>query len=137
MEKNDSANDFLASALNYEGEYISTPEFMNWVEKRREAVEVHVEEIPFSKLQKWHFEKTTGNLVHESGKFFSIVGADIRTNWGNVNHWTQPIINQPEIGFLGILTRKINGVLHFLMQSKIEPGNINFVQISPTLQATK
>src|SRR5690606_24882290 len=51
--------------------------------------------------------------------------------------WTQPIINQPEIGFLGIITREIEGVLYFLMQAKIEPGNVNYVQLSPTLQATK
>ena len=51
--------------------------------------------------------------------------------------WDQPIINQPEIGYLGILTKEINGTLYFLMQAKIEPGNVNCVQISPTLQATK
>jgi len=33
--------------------------------------------------------------------------------------------------------KKINGILYFLMQAKIEPGNINAVQLSPTLQATK
>jgi oxidase EvaA len=65
------------------------------------------------------------------------VGIDIKTDWGNVPNWQQPIINQPEIGFLGIITKKINGVLLFLMQAKIEPGNINYVQLSPTLQATK
>jgi oxidase EvaA len=36
-----------------------------------------------------------------------------------------------------MITKKFNGILHFLVQAKIEPGNINFVQISPTLQATK
>lgn len=49
----------------------------------------------------------------------------------------QPIIYQPEIGFLGIICKKINGIVHFLMQAKIEPGNVNCVQISPTIQATK
>ena len=49
----------------------------------------------------------------------------------------QPIIIQPEIGYLGIICQKINGVINFLMQAKIEPGNINYVQISPTIQATK
>jgi len=51
--------------------------------------------------------------------------------------WNQPIINQPEIGFLGIIAKEIDDVLYFLMQAKIEPGNVNCVQISPTLQATK
>ena len=88
-------------------------------------------------MQNWKFEKITGDLVHDSGKFFSIQGIDIKTNWGRVAQWQQPIINQPEVGFLGIITKKIDGVLFFLMQAKIEPGNINAVQISPTLQATK
>jgi oxidase EvaA len=32
---------------------------------------------------------------------------------------------------------EINGILHFLVQAKIEPGNVNGVQLSPTLQATR
>ena len=47
------------------------------------------------------------------------------------------MIMQNEIGYLGFITKKINGVLHFLTQAKIEPGNIGGVQLSPTLQATK
>jgi oxidase EvaA len=53
-----------------------------------------------------------------------------------VAHWQQPTINQPETGILGILARHFDGVLHFLMQAKMEPGNINMVQLSPTVQAT-
>ena len=59
------------------------------------------------------------------------------TNYRNVPEWDQPIINQPEIGFLGFIVKKFNGVMHFLMQAKIEPGNLNIVQLSPTLQATR
>lgn len=55
----------------------------------------------------------------------------------DVSTWDQPIINQPEIGFLGFIVKKIQGVYHFLMQAKIEPGNLNVVQLSPTLQATR
>jgi oxidase EvaA len=50
---------------------------------------------------------------------------------------SQPIIRQNEVGYLGFIGKEINGVLHFLMQAKIEPGNVNNVQISPTIQATK
>jgi oxidase EvaA len=76
-------------------------------------------------------------LAHISGKFYSIDGIRVETNYGIKSSWEQPIINQPEIGFLGILTQMKNGILHFLLQAKIEPGNINLVQLSPTLQATK
>ena len=54
-----------------------------------------------------------------------------------VTSWYQPIINQPEIGILGIVVKKIHGIYYFLMQAKAEPGNIDGYQISPTVQATK
>tara|TARA_R110002050_G_scaffold237905_1_gene374005 strand:+ start:16101 stop:17522 length:1422 start_codon:yes stop_codon:yes gene_type:complete len=128
---------FLRSALKVEGSFIKNEHFIQWINERRKAVEVKIDLIPFSKLDKWGFDTLTGNLQHVTKKFFSIEGIEVKTNWGAVPSWTQPIINQPEIGFLGIITKKINGILHFLMQAKIEPGNINSVQLSPTLQATK
>lgn len=137
MEQKNTRKDFLRSLFETGSTYITTSEFLTWLEKRRAAVHVVVELIPFAKLDKWRLNENTGNVEHVSGRFFSIEGLNIRTNWGKISHWTQPIICQPEIGFLGIIAKKINGVLHFLMQSKIEPGNLNFVQISPTLQATK
>ena len=42
---------------------------------------------------------------------------------------------QNEIGILGIIKNiKTN---KYLLQAKVEPGNINKIQISPTVQATK
>lgn len=114
----------------------SIEELKLWIEERNRTITVKVEEIPFSKLDNW-YQDENGCLRHSSGKFFSIEGIRIRTDYGNINTWTQPIINQPEVGYLGILTKEFNGVLYFLMQAKIEPGNVNCVQISPTLQATK
>ncbi|MCO6500307.1 MAG: NDP-hexose 2,3-dehydratase family protein [Vicingus serpentipes] len=128
---------FLNSALTVKNTILSTPDFFEWLEKQKNAIKYTITPIPFSELKDWNFNSLTGNLEHATGKFFSIEGIRVRTNWGSLGSWSQPIINQPEIGFLGVITKKINGVLYFLMQAKIEPGNINAVQISPTLQATK
>jgi oxidase EvaA len=76
-------------------------------------------------------------LVHRSGRFFSIDGIQVATNYGRKTSWRQPIIKQLEVGFLGFICCFIDGVIHFLVQAKIEPGNANQVQLSPTLQATK
>ncbi|MCF8367094.1 MAG: NDP-hexose 2,3-dehydratase family protein [Bacteroidales bacterium] len=111
--------------------------FPDWIKDKNNNVHVNISRLPFKDLRHWHFHPQTHNLVHESGKFFSIEGIHVRTNWGKVSEWEQPIINQPEVGFLGIITRKTDGILYFLMQAKIEPGNINVVQLSPTLQATR
>ncbi|MDT0649656.1 NDP-hexose 2,3-dehydratase family protein [Autumnicola edwardsiae] len=126
---------FLKSLVTHGNSYVSTDYALEWIKEQNERVEVSVDQIQFSELKNWKLNHN--NLSHESGKFFSIDGIDISTNYGNVSHWQQPIINQPEIGYLGFITKEINGVLHFLMQAKIEPGNINYVQLSPTLQATK
>ena len=109
-----------------------------WLKKRNEAVQVDIELTSFSNLKGWKFSETSGDLEHESGKFFAIRGLDVETD-GVVlsSHWNQPIIDQPEVGFLGIIAQEHNGVLCFLLQAKIEPGNLNHVQLSPTLQATR
>lgn len=114
----------------------STEDLKKWIEQRNREVTVKVEQIPFSHLNMWHSD-SDGSLHHDSGRFFSIIGIDVKTDYDSLSHWRQPIINQPEVGYLGILTKEIDGVLYCLMQAKIEPGNVNCVQISPTLQATK
>ncbi|WP_258348172.1 NDP-hexose 2,3-dehydratase family protein [Saccharopolyspora gregorii] len=115
----------------------STEELLAWVRERGAAQLHDVRRIPFAELDKWRFDDATGDLGHTSGKFFSVQGLRVSSDHGPVRSWTQPIINQPEIGILGILLREIDGVLHCLMQAKTEPGNVNGVQLSPTVQATR
>lgn len=126
----------IRSLLTNKNPFNSTEEIKAWIERRNREVEVKVEKIPFVEMKMWHSEED-GSIHHDSGRFFSIVGIDVKTDYGSKTHWQQPIILQPEVGYLGILTKEIDGVLYCLMQAKIEPGNVNCVQISPTLQATK
>ena len=108
-----------------------------WLEARRGHVSVSVTPIPLSQMDGWCFDEG-GNLRHETGRFFSIEGIRVSAESnGKGLQWEQPVINQPEVGYLGIIAKEFGGVLHFLMQAKVEPGNINAVQLSPTLQATK
>lgn len=106
-----------------------------WMKQQNEDVVSNIKQIPIEQLKGWNYRDD--RICHDSGKFFSIDGIHIMTNYRNVPEWDQPIINQPEIGFLGFIVKKFNGVMHFLMQAKIEPGNLNIVQLSPTLQATR
>lgn len=137
MKYRDVEQRFLASALTLNNPFMSLADFADWLEERRNATVARVDPIRFDQLERWSFHPETGDLIHDSGQFFSIVGINVKTNIGHVSNWTQPIIFQPEIGLLGIIAKEFHGVLYFLMQAKIEPGNINYVQLSPTLQATK
>ena len=126
----------IKSLLTEENKFNSTEEIKAWIKRRNREVEVKIEKIPFDQMNMWHSD-VDGSVHHDSGRFFSIVGIDVRTDYGSNHHWRQPIINQPEVGYLGILSKEIDGVLYCLMHAKVEPGNVNCVQISPTLQATK
>lgn len=129
--------DFLKSAVAFDSEVFSNAKVLEWIDQRRADVYAKIEQVPLNELKKWKMDSDSACITHVSGGFFSIEGVSVRTDWGNLPGWDQPIINQPEIGYLGFLAKKINGVLHVLVQAKIEPGNVNVVQISPTLQATK
>ncbi|MFI2431132.1 NDP-hexose 2,3-dehydratase family protein [Streptomyces sp. NPDC018693] len=117
--------------------FSTTADFNNWFAVRCRAHEYQVSRVPLDRLDGWRFERGTGNLVHRSGRFFSVEGLDVRDAGREVDAWQQPIIVQPEYGILGILVKRFHGVPHFLLQAKMEPGNVNLVQLSPTVQATK
>lgn len=130
----DAQLDFLVSAMSH-GNFQTTDQILGWMKSQNEEVVSNIMQIPISELRGWSYRDD--RIRHNSGKFFSIDGIHIKTNYRNTPEWDQPIINQPEIGFLGFIVKKFNGVLHFLLQAKIEPGNLNIVQLSPTLQATR
>lgn len=127
---------FARSAATTAGAVIRTADFLAWFAERRWANRFRVRRIPLAQLDGWTFEPATGNLVHRTGRFFSVEGLQVVLDPGRTRTWEQPIIVQPEIGILGILAKEFGGVLHFLMQAKMEPGNPNLLQLSPTVQAT-
>ncbi|MFI0450345.1 NDP-hexose 2,3-dehydratase family protein [Actinomadura sp. 6N118] len=122
------------SAAVTEGIGMATRDVPDWLAARTRARPARVRRIPFAELDGWSFADDTGDLRHHSGRFFSVEGLHVvRPD----EEWQQPIIMQPEIGILGILAKEFDGTLHFLMQAKMEPGNPNLVQLSPTVQATR
>lgn len=128
---------FLLSALLAEGEFCSCAEAIEWVQRRCREVHVRIEPMKLSEMSDWYLDQGAGRIRHKTGRFFSIDGIHIQTSVGEIKEWRQPIINQPEIGYLGCIVKEFQGVMYFLVQAKIEPGNINTVQLSPTLQATR
>ncbi|WP_411083294.1 NDP-hexose 2,3-dehydratase family protein [Streptomyces sp. cmx-18-6] len=118
------------------GSWSRTGDVEGWLAERLRAHRFRVDRIPFSALEGWSFAEGTGNLRHRSGGFFSVEGQRVTVDSGPVRCWEQPVIHQPEVGILGILVKEFDGVAHFLMQAKMEPGNRNLIQLSPTVQAT-
>ncbi|MGC7097568.1 NDP-hexose 2,3-dehydratase family protein [Amycolatopsis lurida] len=108
-----------------------------WLAERAVHDAPAIHRLPLAELDDWNISPVTGDLRHDSGAFFRIGGLKVDSPDTPVSSWGQPIIHQPEIGILGILVKQIDGVLCLLMQAKMEPGNVNTVQLSPTVQATR
>lgn len=103
-------------------------------EKNRE-IKVEMKKTELSDCGNWYYDESKGEIRNYDGSFFQIKG--IQKYEGGQDVMEQPIIIQNEIGYLGIIRKRISGEIHYLMQYKIEPGNINKIQLSPTIQATK
>lgn len=113
----------------------SIEEILEWVTTRNATAAVDIHKSTLSESKFWFYDQQRGTIHNLNHSFFSIAGFEKELEKGVVVR--QPVILQQEIGFLGIICQEFNGVTHFLMQAKIEPGNINKIQISPTIQATK
>ena len=140
MEQSKSAQAFWRSWIATEG-IESFGSLHSWIVERNANIPVAITRIPLEECSPWHYDESLGRITNPTGSFFQISGLralskNLQTGEERVIA-EQPILLQDEIGYLGIIAKEFDGVVHFLMQAKIEPGNVNRVQISPTIQATR
>jgi oxidase EvaA len=134
LTRNNPALLFPASWISPEGLY-ATADILSWINGLNKSVYVDIRKTMLASCG-WFYDEVSGRIVNPSRSFFQIAG--FRQSDGQGRRISeQPIIIQDEIGYLGVLCKEFGGVLHFLMQAKIEPGNVNRIQLSPTIQATK
>tara|TARA_B100001013_G_scaffold341142_1_gene265265 strand:+ start:16 stop:798 length:783 start_codon:yes stop_codon:yes gene_type:complete len=110
-----------------------------WFLQKRKKPGIKVKRIPLHECKKWSYEKKKGKYFHDSREFFFVEGLRIKeTRSREVDYWDQPILTQVGYkgGILGIIRKRFNGIPHYLIEAKLEPGNYKYVQLSPTLQAT-
>ena len=95
--------------------------------------ELETTQIPLSKIKNWNISDSS---ISSDDRFFSVIGVKVVADTREVTSWTQPLIKDVHIGLLGFVAKKINGVLHFLVQAKVEPGNIDVIELSPTVSCS-
>ena len=105
---------------------------IDWLKNQKKINKIKIKKKKINSLKDWVFKENI--IFHKTNNFFSIKPFLFRKN--NIKKF-QPLIIQKEHGILGIIKQKKKGKDYYLLQSKIEPGNINGIQISPTVQATK
>lgn len=136
--KNNILFKIIKSWLTKESEINNNREILDWINKSNAELKVQIKQCNLSESSFWFYDNKNGIIRNKNNSFFYITGLKESIFYDdNIFTIEQPVIVQNEIGYLGIICKEFNGVMHFLMQAKIEPGNINKVQLSPTIQATK
>lgn len=127
--------EIVKSWRDTDGNINSMDDIYKWIEEKNKDVSINIEKVDFSYNGFWYYDTRDGYIRNRGNSFFQLAGYQEIVDDHIVGE--QPIIIQNEIGYLGIICKVIDGTLNFLMQAKIEPGNVNVVQLSPTIQATK
>ena len=128
----------IQSWFTKESQIHSNREILYWINKLNFELSVQIKQCNLSDSTFWFYDDKNGIIRNRNNSFFYITGLKESVFHANKNLIIeQPVIVQNEIGYLGIICKEFDGVMHFLMQAKIEPGNINKIQLSPTIQATK
>ena len=105
-----------------------------WISDQKKIGKIYIKKKKQDNLKNWVVSDK--EIYHKTRKFFQIIGIRVLSNF-NKKTWDQPIMVQNENGILGIIRRKFNNDYKYLLQAKLEPGNINHLQLSPTVQATE
>ncbi len=107
-----------------------------WLQTAQEASALKVTPIRFADCAEW--QHRSGRLVHATGRFFEVKAIQADGLDGARYGPVMPMIDQPEIGWLGCMVRPGgSGGVEWLVQAKTEPGNMNGTQLAPALQATR
>jgi len=117
----------------------SLDDIRKWYKSIIKRSKIRIKTIPLNKCKKWNINKQ-GKMTHSSGAFYRVEGVRVLKSFNRETDlsWDQPMFTEPGFdgGILGLIRKKINKTPHYLVNAKFEPGNYNFIQLSPTVQAT-
>lgn len=135
-------NEFVEKIERYrsrKSQEVEVEKALRWLEKKRKENTGEVKVVPILALKDWTYSEKEGIVRHKKSTdhFFTVRGIIVTTTTDTeVSQWNQPILDQKEGGFLVILCQERDNDIKFLLHAKFEPGNINYIQFGPTIQAT-
>jgi oxidase EvaA len=125
--------DLIHSLITKNKAFRTMNQLISWYTTQKVNYELTTKIIPLKKLSDWNISEDS---IYSSDRYFSVIGVDVIAGTREVSKWTQPLIKDTNIGLLGILIKKINGIIHVLVQAKVEPGHIDVLELCPTVSCS-
>jgi len=106
-------------------------EVLSWLTANKAECELVQQPIPLGEITGWR--RGVDEITHDSGEFFRIVAVAVRAASREVSSWSQPLLAPAAPALLALLTRRIAGVLHVLVQARAAAGALDIIEIAPTV----
>ena len=100
--------DIVRSWANSDGNVNKTEDLIEWIKILNKSTYVNVKECSINESTFWFYDDYNGEVLNRKRSFFSIKG--MRHFENNKFLGEQPIIIQPEIGYLGIICCKMQNM---------------------------
>lgn len=123
---------FLASDLDGESSLHSFKHIIHWFTGLKVRYNLAISGIPLHTVDKWVIEPDC--IRHVEDRFFQVIAMRVEISNREVTSWDQPLIEPVRQGICAFIVKEIEGILHFLVQGKVEPGNFDVLEMAPTVQ---
>lgn len=108
-------------------------DIIHWLDDEKANNHILQKRVGLNTLKSWRLDKN-GYLSHIEGKYFKVVGMKVTSPSREVQTWSQPILDNVGTGIIGLLLKRENNNLYFLMRARAEVGNRHIVQLGPTVE---
>lgn len=122
---------FINSLFYYNDNQLEIDLIISWISVLKSSYFMDVSKVHVSKMENWLLGDY--GLKHKNENRFESTFVSVETSNREVSYWDQPLIKELQIGLIGFLIKKIGGIDYFLVQAKMEPGNIDKFDLSPTV----
>src|SRR5262249_48340752 len=112
--------DLLVSQSEHGQALHTLDEVLSWITEMKTRYDLRVDYLPLAELPRGPRDER--GIRDDQGRFFEVLAVAVRAGNREVAAWTQPLLQSRRPGITGVLARRIHGVLHFLMQGRVEPG---------------
>ncbi|MDD2200122.1 MAG: NDP-hexose 2,3-dehydratase family protein, partial [Bacteroidales bacterium] len=120
------------SSVNRNISLYTTEDLIAWLTELKCKYDLQINRIPLKSLQDWAIKED--RIEHKDQKYFSVIATNITISNREVSSWTQPLVEPAQEGLIAFIVKEIYGVLHFLVQAKLECGNFDILELAPTVQ---
>ena len=124
--------EIFSSMLYNNKPLFKTDEIISWITNLKTKFELDIEFIGLKNISNW--ERLEYSIKHSLSKYFSVIAVNIEIESREVKRWGQPLIKPAQEGLIAFIIKKINNTYHFLVQAKLEAGNLDIIELAPTVQ---